>query len=148
MRYLILAALILTGSIHTAPFAIAGETAEQSFSVGTLKPDEPPIEGSQCSFAQQPRSGDILKGDWGDKMWMKIDGRLVEFTRKQSSAEEDASQVEQNIWKQTFRASNATLSVDFVITAEGNDGVAMKGTIKVSKGTKTKTFKVKGGCGS
>ncbi|MCL2310634.1 MAG: hypothetical protein FWC42_11180 [Proteobacteria bacterium] len=145
MRYLMIAALILLGSAYVAPFAIAGKTAEKSFSVEVLKPDEPPIKGAQCYFGQQPKSGDILKGDWVSKMWMKIDGRLIEFTGKQS-AEETVSQVEKKIWKQTFKASNATLRIDFVRTAEGDDTSAMEGTIKVRIGTKTKEFKVKGGC--
>jgi len=142
MRSLMIAALILAASAHPA---IAGAGAEKSFSVGILELDEPPIQGAQCSFAQRPGAGDILKGDWVDTMWMKIDGRLIEFTGKQS-AEETAAQVDKKIWKQTFRASNATLRIDFVRTAEGDDSSAMEGTITVRQGTKTKAFKVKGGC--
>ena len=116
---------------------------EKNFLIAALGSEEPRIVGSACEFTG--KSGTILRGDWVNKMWMKIDGRLVEFKGKEKP-EEALSDADKKRWKQVFFSPDFTLAIDLIRIQVGEDGTAMKGVIKVQRGKNVKELKVKGGC--
>lgn len=135
---------VLSGiSFCFADTSSSSVATEKNFSIAPLGPEEPRIVGSACEFTG--KSGTILRGDWVNKMWMKIDGRLVEFKGKEKP-DDALSDVDKKRWKQIFFSPDFTLAIDLIRIRDGEDGSAMKGVVKVRSGKNTKELKVKGGC--
>jgi hypothetical protein len=101
------------------------------------------LEGSQCDFARQ--NSTVLASDWVDKLWMKIDGKMVEFTSTQTDTE-----IEQRLaskrWRETLKANGITVMLNLTETGRGDDSAAYRGCIEVERNGVTKRLPVTGGC--
>lgn len=114
----------------------------QSFSIDVLIRDELPITGSYCSFYDA--RGEILRSDWIDKIWLKINGKIYEL-RGTSFGK---LMVPDKQWKQTFQLGNLSVLINLRTTKVGGDSAAMDGEVVVNKDNISNKIIVHGGCGA
>jgi hypothetical protein len=124
------------------PFAA---TSAQEFTVGYLEIDQPVIEGSQCAFSDA--HGIVLKSDWVKKIWLNINGTLIELDGTRTDAE-TISDTDNKQWRDTFGGNGITAVLDLKQTGTGDDASAYKGSLLVKRGRVQKRLVITGGCGA
>lgn len=104
------------------------------------------LDGSQCDFTEKG-NGTVLASDWLTKFWMKVDGKMVQFTGTGSNADFER-QLKTKRWKETFQAGGITVALDLTETGRGDDAAEFRGFVDVKRGSLVKRIKVTVDCGA
>ena len=113
--------------------------------VGYLKAGEPRIDGSACEFSD--RAGVILRSDWVDRYWLRIDGALTELRSTKSEKARDID-AEQSRISEVLTKGGAIVSVELKLTARGEDSATYTGRLTLTKDKIKKEYRITGGCGA
>jgi hypothetical protein len=126
-------------------FAIPADAATGMIVVGHIENGKSEIEGSQCDFSDA--GGIVLRSDWVSRLWMNINGSLVEFQGTKTDEAKEADIVGWR-WRESFRAKEIYVLLNLKQTATGDNGAAFEGNIIVKRDGFETHLKVTGGCGA
>jgi len=138
-----LSVILILSSFAMFVFAKSPAADSTEIDIGLITTDRPYLVGSQCDFSDG--RGTVLVSDWVEKVWIKINGNLEEFTLDGKLL--DPKPWEH--WKGVFISTGITAILDLhVISTGAVDTAAMKGTVTVRRGKVKKVLTLKGGCGA
>ena len=118
--------------------------AAAEIKVASIDPAQVRPSGSHCTFDRKSRET-VLVSDWAGKFWMMVDGRIIELTSQNRVADIER-QLLRKRWRETLRAADLSIELDFLETGRGYDTVAFKGEIKLKRRGSTTRIPVSGGC--
>ncbi len=114
--------------------------------VNRFNPEDLHLSGSQCSF-DDAAEGTVLASDWVAKFWIKIDGKLVEFSSPESNAD-GARELANGRWRESMKANDIVLILDLQETGRGDDSATYHGYMQIQQRGTTRRIGIKGGCGA
>lgn len=130
--------------IFSAIFLIlATATAKaQDVSIGYISGEISQLSsGSQCEF--RDRGGIVIKSDWINRFWMKIDGRMIEFIAPKADGDGDLKK-----WRADLSSQNVIVKFKLNRIRVGEDTATYKGSIIVIRDGIKKRIEITGGCGA
>jgi len=130
--------------IFTALLAFALPASAGNIEVASF--DAAPLYGvgSNCEFGRQADKT-LLASDWVDKFWMKVDGKIIQFTSHRTDADIER-QLAAKRWHETLKAGDLTLDIKLSETGRGEDTVGYKGMIELKRAGTSTRIPVTGGC--
>ena len=131
-------------AIACASFAMHAHAG--SLQIGPFDPEKLNLEGSQCAFDNQA-GRTVLASDRIEYFWLKIDGKMVKLTGRQTDAE-IGRQLKAKRWRQVVTGQGVTLVLDLVETGRGEDVTGYKGRIEIRQGRESVRVFVDGDCGA
>jgi len=126
-------------------FLSSSSIAASALNVNYLKAGEPRIDGGACEFSD--REGVILRSDWVNRYWLRIDGVLTEIRSTKSDAARDTD-IENNRISEMLSKGGTTLALDLKLTARGEDSATYAGRMILAKDKVKKEYRISGGCGA
>lgn len=132
---------VLAAALAFTQFAFAAGIEITGFDAARLH-----LSGSYCTFERRPHET-VLASDWVGKFWMKVDGKMIELVSRKTDVEAER-QLASNRWRESLSGTDLKVELSLRELGRGDDTVAYKGYLDISRHGFRTRIPVNGGCGA